>query len=77
MSSVGTKEQWEAYLEGFRKYNAWEEQHRAEYVLPFDEALDWLSSFRRMLPAETIAYAEDRDAIGFSTLLKTLALIRV
>jgi hypothetical protein len=77
MSSVGTKEEWEAYLERFRKHNAWEEQHRAEYVLPFDEALEWLSNFRATLSPETIAYAEKRDATGFSELLKTLALIRV
>lgn len=76
MSSIGTKEEWDAYLEGYRKFNAWEAEHRRDNHMPFDQALDWISSFRRALPADTIAYAESRDTSGFSNLLKLLALIR-
>jgi hypothetical protein len=77
MIDLGTKEQWDAYLEGYRKFNEWEEEHWREWSLPPQQALDLISGVYRSLSPEAIARAENPDWTGFSTLVKTWALLRV
>lgn len=75
---IGTKEQWDAYLEGYRKFNAWEEEHFLEYVVPGEQALKLFSDAYDALSPASLEWALiDRDERGFSELLKTLGLLRV
>lgn len=76
-SNIGLKEQWDAYLEGYRKFNAWEDEHAREWRLPPQQALDVISAMYRSLNPEAIARAENPDWTGFSKLLKIWALLRV
>lgn len=78
MVDIGTKEQWDAYLEGYRKFNQWEEEHWHEHVMPPEQALKWMSSAYKLLSPESHEWArKGRDWRGFSQLMKTLELLRV
>jgi hypothetical protein len=76
MVDIGTKEQWDAYIEGYRRFNEWEEEHWREWSLPPQEALELISGVYRSLSPEAIARAENPDWTGFSRLMKTWSLIR-
>ena len=66
-----------AYFDSLRRLGEWQEEHWEERLMPFDRALALFSDAREMFP-ESVAWAEqERDATGFSNLLKQLSLLRV
>ena len=66
-----------AYFDSLRRLGELQEEHWDEYVVPFGQALDEFAGLREILPAAPFDEAEWADTSGFSTLLKTLALLRV
>ena len=65
------------YFDSLRRLGEWQEEHWEERLLPFDRALEFFSDARELFP-ESLAWAEQqRNASGFSELLKQLSLLRV
>jgi len=66
-----------AYFDSLRRLGELQEEQWEDDILPFDQALEVLASARAFLPPEPFDEEEWADTSGFSTLLKTLALLRV
>jgi len=66
-----------AYFDSLRRLGAWQEEHWEYYQLPFDQALAFFSNARNFFPESTARDEQERDASGFSELLKQLTLLRV
>lgn len=66
-----------AYFDSLRRLGELQEEQWEEYVVPFDQALVEFAGLREVLPGAPLSEAEWADTRGFSTLLRTLALLRV
>ncbi len=66
-----------AYFDSLRRLGELQEEHWEEDIVPFDQALEEFAGLRAILPPAPLDEEEWSDTSGFSTLLRTLALLRV